>query len=130
MQLQSRLPMPYRSWWQLSRGQGGLHPAFVCAATSFLSVGQGENLRPWWIAEESIGHELCPPFYHSSTHLCSGQCSVIVVPGAWSNLMGADLARHLIVKAQGSGWGPTQMKMNQPLKIQGVGMVPWTATGC
>merc|ERR1712039_539942 len=93
-----------------------------------MSVGQGEaptgeSVLPWWVAEESLGHELCPPFYHSSTQLQSGQCSVIIDPGAWSNLMGADLARRLVVKAQSSGWKPTQTKMSQPLKIQGVG--PW-----
>ena len=45
---------------------------------------------------------------------------MIVDPGAWTNLMGAKLARKLVQRALSAGQKPTQNKMEQ-LNIQGVG---------
>ena len=77
-------------------------------------------LAPWWPAPpESTGH--CPPFYHATTQLPNGQLSMIVDPGAWTNLWGKVVARALTKRALDNGHDPEQTKMRQPLAIQGVG---------
>ena len=46
---------------------------------------------------------------------------MIVDPGAWTNLMGANLAKQLAERAVKAGHTPVQERMQQPLSIQGVG---------
>ena len=68
---------------------------------------------PWWPAPEAA--------YHAATQLANGRLSMIVDPGAWTNLIGADLARRLTQSALRHGIRPKQVKMDQPMTIQGVG---------
>ena len=54
------------------------------------------------------------------TQLPDGRLSIIVDPGAWTNLMGANLARALAQRAISAGHRPQQVKMDT-LNVQGVG---------
>jgi hypothetical protein len=67
---------------------------------------------PWWPASGT---------YHTSTQLTDGRLSVIVDPGAWTNLVGRTLARKAAERAIANGFKPQQKKMNQTLKVAGVG---------
>jgi hypothetical protein len=64
------------------------------------------------------GEQQC---YHSSTRLPDGRLSVIVDTGAWTNLMGENLAKAIGQRAVDHGLKPEQRKMAEPLNIQGVG---------
>ena len=66
---------------------------------------------PWWPSALQ---------YHSMTQLADGRLSIIVDPGAWTNLMGAKLARKLVKRAMAAGHKPKQMPMER-LNVQGVG---------
>ena len=46
---------------------------------------------------------------------------MIVDIGAWTNLMGANLARQLAQRAIDCGYKPRQTRIERPLSIQGVG---------
>ena len=59
--------------------------------------------------------------YHSSTQLPDGRLSLSVDPGAWTNLIGPNLARKLAKSALQHGMRPRQAEMAEPLAIQGVG---------
>ena len=72
---------------------------------------------PWWPVNTPV--ELAPA-YHASTQLPSGKLSLIVDPGAWTNLMGKVLARRLIQRAIASGHKPKQEKIS-PIHVAGVG---------
>ena len=54
------------------------------------------------------------------TQLPDGRLSIIVDPGAWTNLMGANLARKLAKRALATGHKPRQVPMER-LNVQGVG---------
>ena len=58
--------------------------------------------------------------YHSMTQLPDGRLSMIVDPGAWTNLMGAKMARLLTQRALKNGLRPDQLPMDR-LNVQGVG---------
>jgi hypothetical protein len=73
---------------------------------------------PWWPAESTTS--ALQTAYHTATQLSNGQLSFIVDPGAWTNLVGAKLARALTERAIANGHRPKQEKMNT-LSIQGVG---------
>ena len=75
---------------------------------------------PWWPAPGTAISESAP-YYHAATKLHNGQLSMIVDPGAWTNLMGEKLARDLAERAVKSGLTPRQEPMEKPLSIQGVG---------
>ena len=79
------------------------------SVSSFQSVVS--QAFPWW--PESLA-------YHSMTSLPDGRLSIIVDPGAWTNLMGADLARLLVARAIKMGHKPQQLPM-ETLNVQGVG---------
>ena len=66
---------------------------------------------PWWPITQT---------YHSMTSLPDGRLSIIVDPGAWTNLIGAKLARQLVQRALKHGHKPQQLPMEQ-LNVQGVG---------
>ena len=57
-----------------------------------------------------------------------GQLSIIVDPGAWTNLAGAAWTRKAAQKALEAGHKPSQERMQQPLNVQGVGNGHQTAT--
>jgi E3 ubiquitin-protein ligase RNF13 len=74
---------------------------------------------PWWPAE-SPNEPLCSPFYHAATQLPNGQLSMIVDPGAWTNLMGARLARALATRALTNNQSPSRTRLSTA-GIQGGG---------
>ena len=74
---------------------------------------------PWWPAP-AAGDET-EAVYHSRTKLPHGQLSMLVDPGAWTNLIGENLARQLVERAIQNGHSPHQTQMAKPLCIQGVG---------
>ena len=76
---------------------------------------------PWWPATLDTGAASADLTYHTRTQLTNGQLSVIVDPGAWTNLMGENLARQLSRRAVETGHRPQQVTMERPLSIQGVG---------
>ena len=59
--------------------------------------------------------------YHAATQLTSGQLSLIVDPGAFTSLIGADLARKLAIRAKSSHKNIEQEAMPVPLDVAGVG---------
>ena len=61
---------------------------------------------PWWPAAEHVGHSQTAAVYHSTTQLPDGRLSVIIGPGAWTNLMGENLARKLSQRAMACGHKP------------------------
>ena len=73
---------------------------------------------PWW---PTGGAETTSIAHHASTQLPNGRLSFIVDPGAWTNLMGANLARRLTKTAMRNGIKPRQAEMAEPMTIQGVG---------
>ena len=84
------------------------------ASDTFQSVG---SVLPWWPVDNSVE---VSPTYHASTQLPSGRLSLIVDPGAWTNLMGKLLARRLIQRAVAAGHKPTQEKI-PAIHVAGVG---------
>lgn len=82
---------------------------------------QGGSAMPWWPATLDTGAASADLTYHTRTQLTNGQRSVIVDPGAWTNLMGENLARQLSRRAVEAGHRPQQVTMERPLSIQGVG---------
>ena len=84
--------------------------------SSFASVfSRATQVLPWW--PEHLSDSLA---FHSMTQLPDGRLSIIVDPGAWTNLMGVNLARKLVERALAAGFKPTQSPMT-PLNVSGVG---------
>ena len=79
---------------------------------SFQSAETGSSVFPWWPV---TGTEQISPVYHASTQLPSGRVSIIIDPGAWTNLIGSTLARKLTQVAMKFGIKPKQTKMSEPL---------------
>ena len=59
--------------------------------------------------------------YHGNTRLSDGRHGLLVDPGAWSNLVGESWAIEMAKKALNSGLKPTQVKLDHPLNVAGVG---------
>jgi len=59
--------------------------------------------------------------YHTMTQLPDGRLSWIVDPGAWSNIIGLELAKKMVRKAIDAGLKATQEKRRTPLRVAGVG---------
>ena len=78
-------------------------------------------LAPWWPRQEEL--------HHTSTQL-SGHLSILVDPGAWTNLIGGKLAKALAQKALDAGHHPRQWPVSQPLHVAGVGNGFQTAEWC
>lgn len=74
---------------------------------------------PWWPVDST--HSPSTYSYHAATSLASGKLSMIVDSGAWTNLMGTNLAKMLTQRAMQAGLPPEQHRMDTPLNIQGVG---------
>ena len=85
---------------------------------SFASAVESTTCLPWWPAQDES--TLARVYNHSATQL-PGKLSVIVDSGAWTNLMGINVARALAQRAIERGFKPSQNKMTRPLKVQGVG---------
>lgn len=73
-------------------------------STSFASA------MPWWPVNGEAVAEQCEA-YHASTQLRNGRLSVIIDPGAWTNLVGKTLARQIAKRALDAGHTPTQQPM-------------------
>ncbi|CAE8619736.1 unnamed protein product [Polarella glacialis] len=75
------------------------------------------TVLPWWPASATDVTSVL----HSATRLADGRMSIIVDPGAWTNLAGARFARMQAQRAVAAGHTPSQSPMTRPLQIQGVG---------
>ena len=78
------------------------------------------ELYPWWPAEGTKASE-SSPYYHASTALDNGRLSIIVDPGAWTNLWGSDVARAAAERSAAAGHQPVERKLPQSLNVSGVG---------
>ena len=67
---------------------------------------------PWWPMDI---------YCFQATCLTDGRLSIIIDPGAWTNLLGEKLAREMVKRAQQHGYKPSQHPLPKPLRIQGVG---------
>jgi hypothetical protein len=86
---------------------------------------------PWW-PSDSMNPEVAAsasatpattspaPVYHSMTQL-PDHMSILVDPGAWTNLAGSDWVRRLATLAVEAGHTPSQEKLRRALNVQGVG---------
>ena len=87
---------------------------------------------PWWpsgdVSSNGASSSSGTHVYHARTQLPTGQLSVIVDPGAWTNLVGENLARQLARRAAEAGHAPQQVAMQKTLSIQGVGSGTQTCT--
>ena len=88
-------------------------PASESIAAVTASETSSINIWPWWI-------------FHQTTQL-KDRLSFIVDPGAWTNLIGANLARKLAARAMKFGYRPIEEPM-KTMHIQGVGMERSNAT--
>ena len=76
--------------------------------------GNRQMMLPWWIKDLHTSA-------YSVVTLPDGRLSIIVDPGAYTNLCGKVWARAQSRKAQNEGHRPKQEKMKQPLGVSGVG---------
>ena len=60
-------------------------------------------------------------YYHASTQLPSGQLSIMLDIGAWTNIAGAKIGRAIAATALAAGRPAQQQRMDRPLSIMGVG---------
>ena len=90
-------------------------PQSVQVDEDFESVEGSPNQMtlPWWIAPDGTKVYL-------SVYLPSG-LSIIVDPGAYTNLAGKKWARAQAIKAKQNGQQPKESKMKTPLGVSGVG---------
>jgi hypothetical protein len=95
-----------------------VHNIATPPSSGYESATSAASVFPWWPADTTIS--ALQTAYHTATQLPNGQISFIVDPGAWTNLVGAKLARALTQRAIANGHRPKQEKMNT-LSIQGVG---------
>ncbi|CAE8636589.1 unnamed protein product [Polarella glacialis] len=80
-------------------------------------VSTSSTVLPWWPASATDVTSVL----HSATRLADGRMSIIVDPGAWTNLAGARFSRMQAQRAVAAGHTPSQSPMTRPLQIQGVG---------
>ena len=59
--------------------------------------------------------------YLVKTELPDGRMSIIVDPGAWTNLAGGNWIRNMTDRALKNGITPAQTKLQKPFEVQGVG---------
>ena len=82
---------------------------------------------PWW-PTEAINDDNIHHSFHSQTTLADGRLSIIVDPGAWTNLIGGDLSRSICLAARKNGHKPTESRMTAPFHVAGVGQGLESAT--
>ncbi|CAE8605145.1 unnamed protein product [Polarella glacialis] len=80
-------------------------------------VSTSSTVLPWWPASATDVTSVL----HSATRLADGRMSIVVDPGAWTNLAGARFSRMQAQRAVAAGHTPSQSPMTRPLQIQGVG---------
>ena len=98
--------------------QAASEASYISAAEAVqhpVPVDETEDLSafPWWPAQTG-------QVFHTATQLPDGRHSMIVDCGAWSNLMGADLAKALALRARQRGHRPTERRIPR-MSISGVG---------
>ena len=96
-------------------GTPASYDTFQSAAEELSS--DSEMFLPWW---PSACGTTAAPYFHASTQI-PGKLSILIDPGAWTNLFGAKIARALTRRAVACGYQPKQHRMPRPLSIQGVG---------
>ena len=99
-----------------------IHSTDGSAASSFRSAQDPletdtASAFPWWPAAGAQP----APYYHASTRLPNGRLAIIPDCGAWTSLVGLDIAREIAAAAVAAGHTPTQRRLSQPLAVQGVG---------
>jgi hypothetical protein len=94
-----------------------LTPAASQPGSRAVSADSFQSILPWFPApgEQPEG------YYHASTQLANGVLSILVDPGAWTNLVGLKVSRLIAAYAIEHGYKPEQWKMEIPLSIMGVG---------
>ena len=99
-----------RSTLTVTRRMAYMHTFVVHTPQDGSEYGSARSVAslnfPWWPVETGV--------YHAATQLPDGRLSLIVDPGAWTNLMGSTLARKLATKATANGHKPTQAKLDDP----------------
>ena len=83
----------------------------------------GTGSYPWWPAPEDNN------VYHAATRLLDGRHSLLIDPGAWSNLVGEKWAQDMARKAMKAGQEPTQSKLARPFNVQALGQDPTKQNG-
>ena len=74
---------------------------------------------PWWPAYSPPTSDV-EPVYHKTIH-DPMRSTLLVDPGAFTNLVGLRWVREMTAKAQEHGKAPTQRRLQQPMYVQGVG---------
>ena len=93
-----------------ANSQAASEASYASAAGSAVShpvpADEAEDLSafPWWPAQTG-------QVSHTATQLPDGRHSIIVDCGAWSNLMGADLAKAFALRARQRGHRPTERRI-------------------
>ena len=97
-----------------------LRPSFLAPQAG--SEASVSSAFPWWPSDAIVAGGNFPDSlaYHATTQMPDGRISMIVDPGAWTNLIGAKLARKLTMRVLQAGLKPVQERMT-PMSIQGVG---------
>ena len=109
-------PVGLPTWWPRADTEPDEEPA----------EGREEDTFPWWPTHPDTEPGATTETYHTRTQL-PGRLSLLVDPGAWTNLIGADLARKLARRAKEAGHNVTQNRMSNPLNVAGVGSGHQTA---
>ena len=81
------------------------------------SVPRGTTL----VWSPSADNDSSSPYYHASTQLPDGRLSILVDPGAWTNLCGLNTTRRMKEAVAAAGYRSQQWKMASPLSVSGVG---------
>ena len=89
------------------------------SGASYATVNS-QFVAPWWPAEGEYDTKAAP-FFHATTQLPNGRLSIIIDPGAWTNLCGLKFARELTKRASEHDHKVVQKRMTRPLDVQGVG---------
>ena len=102
---------------QASETSGMSRETFRAAAGSEIGIAM-----PWWPTDRPPPGIEWQEVWHATTRLRNGKLSMIIDPGAWTHLMGSELARELARGAMANGHTPTQKPLDGgSMSIQGVG---------
>ena len=86
-------------------------------SASSLQGAQPSQVLLWNIAE---GSQL-QGVYHATTQLPDGRLSILVDPGAFTNLCGVNNARRMQAAGNQAGYASDQWYLDTPMSIMGVG---------
>ena len=107
----------------VDRTHFGIHQTDFHSASGGDGASQASNRSHW-----SNVFAAWPEAFHATTQLADGRISWIIDPGAWTNLIGKDLARRAAKSAIEGGYPPTQERLQTPISVAGVGKGSQTCT--